>query len=108
MIEMDWTAVAVGLLTLLGGCAWFVEGRKHKPTANGLKADNRLKNMELARLYVEQFQRDIAEPLRHEVRELRDEVMKLKNAVEGVNDCAYRDGCPVRERMRQQSEGGDV
>lgn len=105
---MDWTAVAVGLLTLLGGCAWFVEGRKHKPTANGLKADNRLKDMELARLYVEQFQRDIAEPLRHEVRELRNEVMKLKNAVEGVNDCAYRDGCPVRERMRQQSEGGDV
>ena len=36
MIEMDWTAVAVGLMTLLGGCAWFVEGRKHKPTANGM------------------------------------------------------------------------
>ena len=108
MVEMDWTAVAVGLLTLLGGCAWFVEGRKHKPTANGLKADNRLKDMELARLYVEQFQRDIAEPLRHEVRELRNEVMKLKNAMEGVNDCTYRDGCPVRERMRQQSEDGDV
>ena len=98
--ELDLTAVAVGLMTLLGGCAWFVEGRKHKPAANGLKADNRLKDMELGQKYVEQFEANIAEPLRREVRELRDEIKELKNAVEGVNDCAYRSECPVRERMR--------
>lgn len=97
MIEMDWTAVAVGLMTLLGGCAWFVEGRKHKPTANGLKADYRLKNMELGQMYVEQFEENIAEPLRREVRELREEVNELRNELEMVKkNACYCAGCPNR------------
>lgn len=97
MVEMDWTAVAVGLMTLLGGCAWFVEGRKHKPTANGLKADNRLKNMELGQIYVEQFEENIAEPLRREVRELRDEVKELRNELEIVKrNACYCAGCTNR------------
>lgn len=102
MGNMDWTSIVLGVFTLLSSCGWFVSGRKHRQEVKSLKADNRLKDMELARLYVEQFQKDIAEPLRHEVRELRNEVMELKNAVEGVNECAYWSECPVRERMRQQ------
>ena len=97
MLEIDWTAVAVGLMTLLGGCAWFVEGRKHKPTANGMKADYRLKNMELGQMYVEQFEKNIAEPLRREVRELREEVNELGHELESVKKCAcYCVDCPKR------------
>jgi len=97
MIDMDWTAVAVGLMTLLGGCAWFVEGRKHKPTANGLKADYRLKNMELGQMYVEQFEENIAEPLRREVRELREEVNELRHELDMVKkNACYCAGCPNR------------
>lgn len=97
MIEIDWTAVAVGLMTLLGGCAWFVEGRKHKPTANGMKADYRLKDMELGQMYVEQFEANIAEPLRREVRELREEVNELRHELENVKKCAcYCVDCPKR------------
>ena len=97
MVQIDWTAVAVGLMTLLGGCAWFVEGRKHKPTANGMKADYRLKNMELGQMYVEQFEKNIAEPLRREVRELREEVNELRHELENVKKCAcYCVDCPKR------------
>ncbi len=97
MIEIEWTAVAVGLMTLLGGCAWFVEGRKHKPTANGLKADYRLKNMELGQMYVEQFEENIAEPLRREVRELREEVNELRHELDMVKkNACYCAGCPNR------------
>lgn len=104
MTQMDWTSIVLGVFTLLSSCGWFVSGRKHRQEVKSLKADNRLKDMELGRLYVEQFQKDIAEPLRHEVRELRNEGMELKNAVEGVNDCAYRSECPVRERMRHEEK----
>ena len=105
MIEMDWTAVAVGLMTLLGGCAWFVEGRKHKPTANGLKADYRLKEMELGQLYVEQFEKNIAEPLRRDVRELRNEVKELRNELESVKGCVcYRSDCPHRVSVFDKQE----
>ena len=26
----EWTSIILGVLTLLGGCGWFVEGRKHR------------------------------------------------------------------------------
>ena len=97
MIQIDWTAVVVGVLSLLGCCAWFIEGRKHKPTAKGIVADNRLKEMELGQLYVDQFEKNIAEPLRREVRELREKVDKLTEELEHVKKCAcYCVDCPHR------------
>lgn len=109
MVQIDWTAVAVGLMTLLGGCAWFVEGRKHKPTANGLKADVRLKNMELGQIYVDQFDKNIAEPLRREVRELRDEVKELRNELEMVKGCVcYRVDCPHRISVLDKQADDDA
>ena len=35
-MTLGWTEIIVAFFTLLGCCAWFVEGRKHRPTANGL------------------------------------------------------------------------
>lgn len=94
---IDWTNIVLGVLSLLGCCAWVVEGSKHKPTAKGIVADNRLKEMELGQLYVEQFEKNIAEPLRQEVRELRDEVKELRNELEMVKGCVcYRADCPNR------------
>lgn len=104
--EFDLTAVAVGLMTLLGGCAWFVEGRKHKPAANGLKADYRLKDMELGQKYVEQFESNIAEPLRREVRELREGVKELRYELENVKKYScYRADCPHRISVLDKSAG---
>ena len=94
---LDWTAIVVGLMSLLGCCAWFVEGRKHKPTAKGLVTDNRLKEMELGQLYVDQFEKNIAEPLRRDVRELKDKVKELKDELENVKKTVcYRTECPYR------------
>ena len=106
MIEIDGTAVVVGVLSLLGCCAWVIEGRKHKPTAKGIVADNRLKEMELGQLYVDQFEKNIAEPLRREVRELRDEVKELRNELESVKSCVcYRADCPHRIGVLDKSQG---
>ena len=91
------TSIILGVLTLLGGCGWFVEGRKHRETARLLNADHKLKEMELGQLYVEQFEKNIAEPLRREVRELRDEVKELRNELETVKGCVcYGADCPHR------------
>ena len=42
---MNWTEIVLGGLTLLGGCAWFVNFRKDKQEAKGIRADNRQKDM---------------------------------------------------------------
>jgi hypothetical protein len=65
-----------------------------------LKADNRLKDMELGQMYVEQFEKNIAEPLRRDVRELREKVDKLTEELEHVKKCVcYCVDCPHRIRV---------
>lgn len=103
-MEIDWTNVILGLFTLLGMCGWFVEGRKHKQAVEGLKADNRLKDMELSKDYVTEWRTYIAEPLQREVGELRSEVAQLRDAIQRVGDCPHRAECPVRDELRKHTE----
>ena len=99
---IDWTSVVLGILTLAGGCGWVVDRRKYKQEVKNLEAENRQKYMDLDKEYVEEFRRNIGEPLQEEVGELRKEVKELKDAVEGINDCAYRAECPVCDKLRKQ------
>lgn len=96
-MTMEWTSVILGVLTLLGGCGWVVNRRKYK-------AEVQQNYMDLAKEYVEEFRKNIGEPLQQEVGQLRQEVKELKDAVEGINDCAYRAECPVRDKLRRATE----
>lgn len=106
------TSIVLGFFTLLSGCGWFISGRKHRQEVKALKADNRLKDMELGQRYVEQFEQNIAEPLRREVRELRDEVKELRNELETVKGCVcYRaltalivSACSVSKQVSTKSD----
>ena len=101
MIGIDVTSIVLGVLTLAGGCGWVIDRRKYK-------AEVQQKYMDLAKEYVEEFRKNIGEPLQQEVGELRKEVKELKDAVEGINDCPYRAECPVRDRMRHGATHGDA
>lgn len=103
---IEWTSVVLGGMTLVGGCGWVVNHHKYKQEVKHLEAENRQMYMDLAKEYVEEFRRNIGEPLQEEVGELRKEVKELKDAVEGINDCSYRAECPVRDRMQKQQERG--
>ncbi len=100
---MEWTSIILALIALLGGCGWLVSGRKYRQEVESLKADNRQKDMELSKMYVDEFRENIAEPLRREVRELRTEVDLLRNAIQRINDCPHRDHCPVYEQLQIES-----
>ena len=102
---MNITEIILGAMTLLGGCGWFVSGRKHKHEIESLKADNRQKEMNLSKDYVTEFRTYIAEPLQREVSELRDEVNQLRNAIQRIDRCPHRDRCPVYDGLRKQSQG---
>lgn len=103
---MEWTSIILALITLLGGCGWLVSGRKHRQEVESLKADNRQKDMELSKMYVDEFRENIAEPLRQEVRELRNEVDLLRNAIQRINDCPLAADCPVLDEL-QSKQGGE-
>ena len=52
---MNWTEIILGLFTLLSTCGWFVAGRKYRQKVESLKADNRMKDMELGKAYVDEL-----------------------------------------------------
>ena len=57
------------LLTLVAGGGWLFDRRRHRQEVESLRADNRQKDMNLSKMYVNEFRENIADPLRHEVRE---------------------------------------
>ena len=92
---IDWSNIILGILTLLGGCGWLIDRKKHRQEIEGLKADNRQKDMDLSKDYVTEWRTYIAEPLQREVGELRQEVAHLRHAIQAIDTCAHRDTCPV-------------
>ena len=102
---MRWTEIILGVLTLLGGCAWFVNFRKDKQEAKGIRADNRQKEMDLSKMYVDEFNLNIVVPLQREVGELRQEVAALRNAIQKIDACPHRDNCPVIGELQRKSAG---
>ena len=121
---MSWTEIIIGLFTLLGGCAWltsglppsrlgkadasiallsllrrFVNFRKDKQEAKGIRADNRQKEMDLSKMYVDEFNLNIVVPLQQRVQKLESQIERLHDAIEGINSCPYRAECPVLDEL---------
>ena len=102
---VDVTSVILGLMTLLGGCGWVIDKKKHKQEIESLKADNRMKDMELGKAYVDEFRSNIARPLQEEVKDLRMEIAQLRNAIQRIGDCPHSATCPVRDSLQYESQG---
>ena len=104
-MTLDWTNIILGVLTLLGGCGWLIDRKKHRQEVESLKADNRQKEMNLSKDYVTEFRTYIAEPLQQEVSELRREVAQLRYAIQKIDACAHRNSCPVVGELQRQPKG---
>ena len=46
-----------------------LDRKKHRQEVESLKADNRMKDMELGKAYVDEFRSNIARPLQEEVKD---------------------------------------
>lgn len=98
-MALDLSNIILGILTLLGGCGWLIDRKKHRQEIESLKADNRQKDMNLSKDYVTEWRTYIAEPLQREVGELRQEVAELRNAIQRIADCPHSGNCPVRQQL---------
>ena len=87
------TSVILGVLTLLGGCGWVIDRKKHRQELESLRADVRQKELDLSTDFVHKFRELISDPLEGEVEKLRNEVKELRDAIEGIYDCPFRDDC---------------
>lgn len=107
MNDINLTSIILGFFTLLSSCGWFVNYRRYKHEANGMKKENKIKDMNLSKMYVDEFNKNIAEPLRQEVRELRSKVDQLRDAIQRIDRCPHRAQCPVLDGLQRESQDGD-
>lgn len=98
----EWWNWVMGLLTLVAGGGWLFDRKRHRQEVESIKADNRQKDLDLSKDYVESFRKEIADPLRREVRELKKEVKKLNNAIGKIQDCPHAGDCPVYDELQKQ------
>ena len=105
MTTIDLTAIVLAVIGMVSGWVtyWF-DRRKHKQEiknleveAQKLKAETRQKYMDLAKMYVDEFTKNIATPLEKRVDELTNEVKMLKDELENVKrNACYCANCPDR------------
>ena len=107
MMTLEWTSIVLALITALGGYGWLIDRKKHRQEVESLKADNRQKDMNLSKDYVTEWRTYIAEPLQREVGELRTEVAALRHAIQAIDVCPHRAGCPVADVMQHESHSDE-
>lgn len=96
------------IITLLVACGWFTSGRKHKKEIESIAADIKQKEMNLAQQYVDEFKKNIVEPLIHKMNAIQRVCDRLQKAVDKVNDCAHSDNCPVRHELQEQATADNM
>ncbi|MBP9990146.1 MAG: hypothetical protein KBT45_01785 [Bacteroidales bacterium] len=96
--------VLLSFLALVASGGWLFDRRRYRHELEGMKADNRQKDMNLSKMYVEEFKENIADPLRCEVRDLRTEISYLKNAIQKIKDCPHSDACPVYNELQKRQD----
>ena len=98
MMAIDVSAIILAVIGMVSGWVTFwLDRRKRKEEVKNLEAETRQKYMDLAKMYVEEYTKNIAHPLETRVNELTNEVKELKNELESVKKCAcYCVDCPKR------------
>ncbi len=116
---MYWTEIALAITTLLTASGWFVDGRKHRRQIEAMAIENKQKEMDLAKTYIDEFKTNIATPLQERLKEcneelgecktqirgLRRDVKNLQKAISTANSCPHADNCPVLLELRRQPDG---
>ena len=99
------SAIILAIISFLSGLGWMLDRKKHRQEVEALRADVKQKELDLSKDYVTEWRTYIAEPLQREVGELRQEVAELRHAIQKIDACPHRDGCPVLDSLRKQPEG---
>jgi hypothetical protein len=98
MMAIDVSAIILAVIGMVSGWVTFwLDRRKRKQEVKNLEAETRQKYMDLAKMYVDEFTKNIVTPLEGRVNELTKEVKDLKDELESVKkNACYCANCPNR------------
>ena len=107
MYTLDITAIVLSVIGMASGwVGWFLDRRKHHQEVKNLEAEAIQKYMDLAKNYVEEYHKNIVEPLQREVHNLRTQQNHFEDAIKQIANCPMRNDCPVDKQLHKQPEDG--
>ena len=87
----------------------FFENKKYRQEVEMLKAEvaaaqinTRSDELENVKKAMEILMEQVVEPLKREIKAIRNELSKLRKVVEKVNTCTHIANCPVRIELHKQ------
>jgi hypothetical protein len=105
MYTLDITAICLSVIGMASGwVGWFLDRRKHHQEVKNLEAEAMQKYMALAKSYVEEYHKNIVEPLQRDVLYLRTRLNRFEDAFNQIEFCPLRSDCPVRKRLHNESQ----
>lgn len=109
MNTIDITAIILTMIGMVSGwVSFYLDRHKHRQEVQGIKRDNQLKEMELAKKYVDEYDRTIAERLRSDVKQLRNDLDQLRHEMDNVKkNVCYRLDCHMRIGMFGKPKGDE-
>lgn len=70
-----------------------------------LQAGNDSVSLDNTKKLIEIMMQNVVEPLKKELKAVRNELSKFRKAIEKIPECDYADDCPVKRELRQQETG---
>ncbi|MDR1725611.1 MAG: hypothetical protein LBR28_04400 [Bacteroidales bacterium] len=71
-----------------------------KQSRKKAKIETNMAEMDLATKYVEEFNKNVKEPLQKDLKKLNNELCKLRKAIKRVQTCKHSIDCPVVNELQ--------
>lgn len=114
------TEVALAIIAIVAVpiSAWIsakLMRQKYRVEIEGLKADldkklteTRSTELDNVRQGNDILMQQIVEPLKDEIKYLRNDVNKFRKAIENISNCSYRAECPVSRELLSDEKNGSI
>lgn len=100
----DWTGILSIVLNALFGGGLLLTLLTLRAYRSKASAESKSAELAADQTALQQFQEYVVNPLKKEVSSLRSEVRRFRKALDRIQDCEYRDRCPVAEHLKKEAD----
>lgn len=101
---MDWTQIISLILNAVFGGGFLITLVTLRASRKKANAEADAQQLGNAQLLIQEYQKNIVEPLKKEINALRKTVGKLTGAINRITDCPHSVDCPVRNELQKQQD----
>lgn len=100
----DWVSVLSIVLNALFGGGLLLTLLTLRAYRSKASAESKSAELAADQTALQQFQEYVVNPLKKEVSSLRSEVRRFRKALDRIQDCEFKERCPVNEHLKKEAD----